>query len=239
MSHEMAKALAGNWLKFESFSYWGRPDEVSDAPGDWALVYINSRDSRLLEETNAEAIREAMAPYLDDEKHGVCLFTHEANHWAVGWIGGYAIRVYQPVSEESEVQEGQERELTPVFLKWCELQEQLHNYPVLDEEAYSAAEYEATLKNITEEGRNLVRDDAPEDWAALCWRWFWDNDQGAIENRDDQGGYPSSAEMWECLLALHLLDPYHMDEEELADELKWRESQDAPGQQLIPFEEHP
>lgn len=229
---EMAKELAGNWLKFDSFSYWGRPDEVSECPEDWALVYIDNRDSRLLEESNADAIRGELAPYLDDEKHGVCLFTRTANHWAVGWVGGYAIRVYEPVNNESEG----DRALTPVFLKWCQIQEQLQDYPVLDDEDYSRREYEATLENIQSEGHNLVRDDAPEDWPERCWRWFWDNDQGAIENVDDQGGYPDEDEMRECLLALHFLDEYHMDEEELAAEMKWREGQDVPGQTLISFD---
>lgn len=243
MSYEMAKELAGNWLKFDSFSYWGRPDEVAECPKDWALVYIDNRDSRLLEECNAEAIREAMTPYLDDEKWGVCLFTHEANHWAVGWVGGYCIRVYEPLVEcgggctptRNRDRGHEDRTLTPVFLKWCELQEQLEDYPVLDEEACSSAEYEATLENIKDVGRRFVADDAPDDWVSQCWRWFWDNDQGAIENVDDQGGYPSDDEMRDCLLALHMLDHWHMDEEELERERLWQEFKDAPGQLLLPF----
>ena len=32
--------------------------------------------------------------------------------------------------------------------------------------------------------------------------WFWDHNQRAVENRDDQGGYPSEDELREAFDAL-------------------------------------
>ena len=66
------------------------------------------------------------------------------------------------------------------------------DYPVLDEEDYSAKEYEATITNIVDSAWRVKRDyDLPEGWEAEVYSWLSDHDQREIENRDDQGGYPS------------------------------------------------
>ena len=86
-----AKELVGNWMEFDCFC-WGRSNEVEDAE-QFCIVYTHNRDSGLLAQSNAEVIRKTMEPFLDQEPCDVMEEHH--NHWAVGWVDGYAIRVYR------------------------------------------------------------------------------------------------------------------------------------------------
>jgi hypothetical protein len=184
---------AGNHRKFTSFGWYERPDDDL-----WTIAYTHNRDSRLLDESNAEAIDKEMEPFLESgdvvaESHG---------HWACGWVAGYSIRVYRA-----------DGTITDAFRKWCEIQEKLEDYPVLDEEAYSAKEHEATLENIASVGRRYLNGEEPEDWECQVFSWFWDNNQRAVENRDDQGGYPDDDDMKDALADLGWLDDDYLEEE--------------------------
>ena len=171
-----AKEAVGNWQEFDCFS-WDRSNEIEDAD-QFCLVYTHNRDSGLLEESNAEAIHEAMKPFLDREPCDVMEEHH--THWAVGWVDGYAIRVYR------------RGRITKAFRTWHDLQSRLADYPILDEDDYSNRVYEATLENIADSARRLKRDyDLPSDWAFEVYRWLSDHDCSEIENDDDRGGYPS------------------------------------------------
>ena len=170
---EAAKELAGNWQEFGDFS-WDRSNELEDAD-QYCLVYTHNRDSGLLDQSNAEAIAEAMKPFLDRD-----VFEEHHTHWAVGWIDGYAIRVYH------------RRKITRGFRTWFDLQQRLADYPVLDEDDYSSRIYEATLANIADSAWRLKREyDLPSDWAFQTYRWLSDHDCSELENDDDRGGYPS------------------------------------------------
>lgn len=72
-------------------------------------------------------------------------------------------------------------------------------------------ETEATIRNIMDIGRNLVKDGAPEFWAYDVYQELPDAE---IENRDDQGGYPSEEAVALALKNLDLLDEEYA---ELAD----------------------
>jgi len=182
-----AREAAGNWQGFDSF-WWHRSNEVEDAD-IWTLVYTNHRDSDLLDESNAEAISEAMEPFLDQEPCDVMEEHHD--HWAVGWVDGYAIRVYR---------DGQ---ITEAFRTWHDLQARMNDYPLLNEEDYSSREYEATLSNITDAAWRVKRDyDLPEDWEREVFSWLWDHEQREIENTDDRGGYPSEDSLRQAFDAL-------------------------------------
>ena len=77
------------------------------------------------------------------------------------------------------------------------------DYPVLDEEDYSNRELEATLDNLTDAAWRLKDEyELPEGWEGEVYGWLSDNNCGAIENRDDQGGYPSEEELQEAFDAL-------------------------------------
>ena len=126
---EVEKEFKGNWKKFNSF-YWSDKLENADEFGIW---YTHNRDSDILEETNAKYIKNVMADFCayDDEDDLQCT-KEDHNHWACGWVAGYSIRVRFPNGE-----------FTPAFLKMVELQMRIDEYPILDEDAFSQAEWEA------------------------------------------------------------------------------------------------
>ena len=117
------------------------------------------------------------------------LATH--GHWAVGHIDGFSIRVFK------------DGEITPAFRTYHALAERMANYPILDESDYSQKEYDATLANITHAAHRLRHEYAlPDGWEGDVFSWFWDHDQRAVENRDDQGGYPSEDDLRSAFDAL-------------------------------------
>lgn len=185
--NEAAAEAAGNWRRFEAFA-WHRRYDLADAE-NWTIIYTNHRDSGLLDQSNADAIGKALAPFTDGDDPDVIAESH--SHWAVGWIDGFAVRAFK---------EGQ---ITEAFRTYHELAERMANYPVLDEEDYSRREYDATLANITDAARSLRHDyDLPDGWESEVFSWFWSNNQRAVENRDDQGGYPSEDDLEEAFEAL-------------------------------------
>lgn len=184
-----AKALANNHSTFESFGW-------HDSPADchrWAIVYTNNRDSGILDESNAAQISAAMEPFIN---RGTVRAEHH-DHWACGWIDGFAIKVYAGKTGEK---------ITKAFRTYCELRAQLEDYPVLDEEDFSRREYESAIESITQVGGRFRADDAPEDWAEQVFSWLWENNQGELENRDGTGAYPSDDAVKTALNSLGMLD---------------------------------
>jgi len=177
---EAAKKAAGNWRKFECFC-WDRARELEDAD-QWAIRYTHHRDSGLLDVSNAAVIEKVLEPYTEADHPDVVSESH--SHWACGWIDGHSIRVFR---------DGQ---ITEAFRAYHALTERLANYPILDEEDYSRREMEQTLANLPDAAYKLKHEyDLPQDWESDVYDWLSDNDPGAIENRDDQGGHPSEDEL--------------------------------------------
>jgi len=174
---EAAEQAAGNWQDFTCF-VWYR-DDIDDAE-NWAIIYTHNRDSGLLDQSNAAVIATAMEPFTeaDDDDPDVVFESH--NHWAVGHVDGFSIRVFK------------NGEITDAFRNYHELAERLADYPILDEEDYSRREYEATVENIADAAWRLKDEyELPDDWQWEAYGWLSDNRCGEIENADDQGGYPS------------------------------------------------
>lgn len=185
-----AEQLAGNWREFDCFVWW-RARDLDDAD-QWMVWYTSSRDSGLLEQSNAEAIRVRLRPFTEGDDPDVVPESH--SHWAVGYLDGYSIRVLRP-----------DGTITPVFEEFCRLKEALENYPVLNESDYSDREYEATLENYRSEMWGC-RDQLPEGWEAEVYSWFSDHGRDEfIENRDDQGGWAPKEKIREALAGLGLL----------------------------------
>jgi hypothetical protein len=181
-----AKEARGNWQKFDSFGWHDRPADAEE----WAIVYTHNRDSDLLDQSNADAIEKALAPYMEGEEESADVRPEHHGHWACGWVDGYSIRVYR------------NGEITPAFRAYHDLAQRLADYPVLDEEDHSRREYDATLENLRNEGFDGDCFAPPDDWAEEVFTWLWDHNQGAVENRDGNGGYASKAEIGEALDAL-------------------------------------
>jgi hypothetical protein len=184
---DAAKETAGNWQRFESFA-WFREDEIDDS-GNWAIIYTHNRDSGLLDQSNADQIAKAMEPFTGGDDPDVVMESHD--HWAVGHVDGFSIRVYR---------DGQ---ITPAFRTYHDLMEQLDGYPILDDEDYSRREYEATLRNIGDAAWRVKHEySLPDGWEGDVYSWLSDHRQRAVENRDDQGGYPEEDDLREAFDAL-------------------------------------
>jgi len=184
---EAARRAAGNWMRFDSF-VWFRGDDVA-APENWAIIYTNNRDSRLLDLSNAQAVAKAMEPFTEGDDPDVVMESH--NHWAVGHVDGFSIRVYRDGG------------ITDAFQTYHDLAERLADYPILDEEDYGRREYEATLENIADAAWRIKDDyDLPEGWEDEAFSWFDEHRQRAVENRDDQGGYPEESDLRDAFEAL-------------------------------------
>jgi hypothetical protein len=190
---EAAKDIMGNWRKFDCFA-WHRGFHLDDAD-KWAVIYLSNRDSGLLDQSNAAVILKALTPYIEQDDPDVVVERH--SHWAVGFLDGVSIRVRRP-----------DGTITSAFTEYCELQERLGNYPILDEEDYSQRECEAALENYKSEmGRQA--ESLPEGWESEVYSWFSDNGMTRhIENRDDNGAWAPKEAITEALVALGLM-PTH------------------------------
>lgn len=160
---QLAEAAAGNHRKFECFAWWDRPED----DWDWTLVYTENRDSDIATKSNSQALAKELEPFIDDgtvreESH---------NHWAVGWVAGFAIRVFDD-----------ERNVTPAFKKWVDLNRQLEDYCLLDEEDYFEREREELRYSLECECPSDCIDDLPEDWESEVLDWLDSNDRYPREN---------------------------------------------------------
>ena len=184
---DAAKDLAGNWQRWSCF-VWFRESEIDD-PENWAVIYTHNRDSGLLDQSNADQIAEAMEPHTNGDDPDVVFESHD--HWAVGHVDGFSIRVFR---------DGQ---ITDAFRTYHDLTERLSEYPILDEEDYSRREYEATLENIADSAWRVKHEyELPEGWEGDVYSWLSDHRQRAVENRDDQGGYPEEQDLRDAFAAL-------------------------------------
>ena len=162
--------------------------DIPDAE-NWAIIYTHNRDSGLLDQSNADAIEEALERFTQGDNPNVVFESHW--HWAVGHVDGMSIRVYR------------RGRITKAFKSYHALAQRLADYPLLDEEDYSRREYEATLGNLPDAAWRLKREyELPEGWEEVVYRWLSDHDCSAIENRDDQGGYPSEDQLRAAFEAL-------------------------------------
>ena len=183
-------AMVANWRMFGSF-YWNWSKQGIDDPDLWSIIYTHNRDSTLIDESNASAIDKAMASFVIDGS----AYTEDHNHWAVGWIKGYSVRVY-----------GNDGQPTPAIAAMYAIACQLEQYPILDETDYSERESEATYENISNEIAYYCRKhDLNLDESLLydaIVNWYDHNEPNAIESVDDQGGYLSSVQIHKAMIAL-------------------------------------
>jgi len=184
---DAAKEAAGNWKSWTCF-VWDRERDL-DAPDNWSIIYTHNRDSGLLTMSNADAIAEAMEAFTDGDDPDVVMESH--NHWTVGHVDGFSIRVYR------------DGEITGAFKTYHDLMEQMDGYPILDEEDYSRREHEATLENIGDAAWRVKHEyELPDGWEGDVYSWLSDHRQSAVENRDDQGGYPQEDDLRAAFNAL-------------------------------------
>lgn len=105
---------------FAEMNAQGQPCAYHDNDGDqWLVTGIGqNRDSGILDRTNFKSAIKIL------EKAGIDHDVKRANHWAVGWVEDLVIRV------------GDDKAIAEIE----GIKAALANYPVLDDDAYSAAE---------------------------------------------------------------------------------------------------
>ena len=183
---EAAELAAGNWQNFECF-VWYR-DDIDDAE-NWAIIYTHNRDSGLLDLSNADAIQKELESFTEAEDPDLIFESHD--HWAVGHVDGFSIRVFRDGT------------ITAAFRKYHELAEAMDAYPILDEHDYSSREYEVTVENIGDAAWRVKDEyELPDGWQCEVYGWLSENRCGEIENTDDQGGYPSEESLRAAFEAL-------------------------------------
>lgn len=185
---ESAKESTGNWRDFSCFVWW-REREMEDSD-QWMIHYTHHRDSGLLDQSNAEQIRKALAPFTEGDDPDVVEESH--SHWAVGHIDGFSLRVYR------------RGRITKAFRTFHSLMESMAAYPILDESDYSEREYEASYENNEHAAWSLKRKyNVPEDWQSQVFSWLNDNRPNSLENgADDQGGWPDDDDLQAAFDAL-------------------------------------
>ncbi len=184
---DAATHAAGNWKRFSCFC-WDRLQEIDDAD-NWAIVYTHNRDSGLLAQSNAAAIAEALKLFSQTESPDLVFESH--SHWAVGHVDGFSIRVRLGGT------------ITDAFRACHGLSKRLARHPVLDETDYAERELEATLENIADAAWRLREAyELHDGWESEVYSWLSEKRPGSLENRDDQGGYPTEDELRDTFDAL-------------------------------------
>ena len=184
---DAAHTAAGNYEKFSCFA-WFRKSDLKK-PEDWAVIYTHNRDSGLLDQSNASVINKAMLPFTKGDDADVVMESH--SHWAVGSVDGFSIRVFK------------RGRITKAFRTYHDLAERMADYPIMDESDYSERELNATFENVGEAAWRLKRDfTLPEDWQSDVYSWLSDHRDHALENTDDQGGWPDEDDLEAAFAAL-------------------------------------
>jgi hypothetical protein len=197
----LAEELAGNWTRFDSFG--PGEDLRSLDTKNFCLVYTHNRDSRLADQSNSAVIAKLLAPHTvtpDDAPDDYQPDAQEAScgHWAVGWVAGWILRIRK---------EDGSGEFTDAFQIYADCQHKMENiYPILDESDYSDREHDATCDNVKEAVRWFANrhdiDTLPDDAWDHVMSWLYENTNNALENTDDNGGWPDDDDLEDAFLAL-------------------------------------
>jgi hypothetical protein len=182
----VARQLAGNHRHFEGLTRFEPPADSDD----WMLLYTHSRESGLLEISNAYAIAKELEQSIGSNtvvpvRHAHCL---------VGWIEGFFVRVFDA--------DGQP---TGAFHVYCGLMERLARSPVLDEADFVARQYRSAVRAIEQQGSGLVFDGAPGDWPDQVVAWLFEHNPLELACRGEHGARPSFDAIEEALYELGFL----------------------------------
>lgn len=139
---DAAATLSGNWLKFDSFSWWGRDEDESR---NHQAVHFGlwNRDSEILDRCNGAEIVKALTAVDPRGRHW---HMENHNHWVCGWV---EVLIIFPHYHKR-------KGLTPAWVKFCELQYQIEQYPILNEDAYYQMVQTETIDPAFDEITRLV-----------------------------------------------------------------------------------
>lgn len=188
---EFVVQCTGNWKEFNCF-VWHREDEIEN-PENWYIWYTHSRDSDLLEMSNAKQIKKILQPFLDKEED---IFEESHGHWAVGYIDGFSVKVRDTNNQ-----------ITDVFKKVYELHKRIDTYPVLDEEHLSELEHDALYENLKEiiNRFDICEKINQEELQESVYRYLDTYFPHELYNCDGNGAYPSEELIKEYLEEINVL----------------------------------
>jgi len=109
-----------------------------DDQQDWYVLYGRNRDSGILTESNWQTIVNEMTDISEEEENWDI---HRFNHWACGWFEIIIVEKWAKSKRSGACYITQNFELAE------EIEDQLDNYPVLDEMDLSEREYEDMLES--------------------------------------------------------------------------------------------
>ena len=157
----------------------------------WAIIYSHNRDSGLLDQSNAAVIEKALEPFTEGDDPDVVFESHP--HWAVGHVDGFSIRVFDGTAR-SPRRSGRTSSLRS---RWRSTRSWTRAIT-------REREYEATLENIEDAAWQAEAGVRPAGrlGRATSIRGSPTTTRAEIENRDDQGGYPSEESLRAAFEAL-------------------------------------
>ena len=178
---------------------WTRPPSYYGAI--WPEYYVvggQHRDSGILDQSNFNVTKQRLTPWNDAEVNALdpAWTTTTASHFLVGWVETIYVLQDAPVELLAEA---------------AEIIESLENYPILDEEDYSAREGEAAEEGIAEAYKAYQRLDVYDGTLSTgtdvkvieqLITWFSENRSDGLSSSDDTGFYPSDEELTEALEAI-------------------------------------
>lgn len=177
----------------DSFAFFGDDEEMFTT---WSLgPVIVHRDSGLLDQSNAASLRKLLAsmPDLADDYR-----TTECNHWAVGWVNHLSYRVVDS--------DGKPTKVARIIKGWFDYLKNV--YPIADESDYSNREIEAEWDNVKDACEYALRNSditVTNDVVSKVLDLLNEKNPSGLENTDDNGYYPDSDQLIDCLNELGYL----------------------------------
>ena len=177
---ECAEYYVGNFLKWDSFCWLReRPEDIEQ----WCIIETHHRDSPVIDFSNGEYFRKKLMPFTEGEDPDVKSFG--SNHWAVGWVEGWAIRVYGP-----------DGKITKAFKALYRIFKTRELASILDEADYKQRMAKAVADNIRfcayhcRDDRSvsmLPEETLPKNWIAKVKKLLDEMDSCWTDDLDEQG----------------------------------------------------
>jgi hypothetical protein len=199
---------AGNWKEWDDFDWnrwneyqewldgddWRRgswygaePEEPPQDAENWAIVWYTKRGGydnergAMLDEVNEEVISEALSLW---EVGGEKVDSEDVMSFTATGVDGrsysyttdvWAIRTHRTNKEG-------DKELTKAMLEWCQIDDGLESYSILDENALSEREHTRAQEIFTEEVNTHLNEYAPENAVDIIYEWLRENNEDAINH---------------------------------------------------------
>ena len=179
----------------DDFGYWGNADMFNT--WGWAGIDYH-RDSGILDHANYQAFHRDIVP---DYIHH--FESERMNHWAVGWVERTLVKVLHN-EEDGAIFDN----ITEAFCETVAVLDNLHEYPVLDDELYCEMEWQKNISILEEVSPPMVSREDPK-WVEKLLGELLDMN---VEMVPDADCYPDIEEIAEAAYNLNLVSKQHEEE---------------------------